>query len=345
MSLSFSATTPDDIADISAFLISGFNAAPDAPFAQPEILNWKYFASGPQWESSRSYVLRQDAQIKAHCGVWPMNLEVRGEQVSCLAFLDWLSDRDLPGAGVLLKKKLMKMAATSVVVGGSEDTRAVVPRIGFHHVSDVTTFARVVRPLNQSRTRPRESVARRSARLLRNTAWSLKSKGKVDSAWTANRVDSFLSLPDDLTGGDFPTPWRSADYLNYWLRTPAVEIAGFQIIRRGSFDGYFLLSKVGGQARIVDMRLRSSEVSDWASAYRLAATTAAMDPGVCEILSIASTPLADEGLLSSGFQARGAVPFFFADPGKKFAGAPPVFLNLIDGDGAYLHDPQHPYVT
>lgn len=345
MSLSFSNTSPDDIAELSAFLVSGFNSPPDALFAQPEVLNWKYFAPGPQWESSRSYVLRQDAQIKAHCGVWPMNLVFRGDEVSCLAFLDWLSDRDLPGAGVLLKKKLMRMAATSVVVGGSEDTRAVVPRIGFHNVSEVTTFARVVRPLSQLRTRPAENLARRSARLLRNTAWSLKPQGRVNSDWTVNRVDSFLSLPEDLNGGDFPTPWRSADYLNYWLHTPAVEIAGFQIIRDGAFYGYFLLTKVGGQARIADVRLQSSEASDWANAYRLAATTAAVDPGVCEIVTIASTPLADEALLASGFQARGAVPFFFADPGKKLNGAPPVFLNLIDGDGAYLHDPAHPYVT
>lgn len=345
MSLAFSATTPSDIDQIAAFLIAGFNSTPDAIFAQPSVLNWKYFEAGPQWESARSYVLRKDDVIKAHCGVWPMNLKFREEQISCLCFLDWLSDPALPGVGVLLKKKLMRMAATSVVVGGSEDTRAVVPRIGFNPVSEVTTFARVVRPWKQGQTRSKETFARSTARLLRNSAWSRKPLGKIDSEWSLNQVDSFLSLPEELGGGDYPTPWRSAEYLNYWLRTPAVKIAGFQIIRDGAFAGYFLLSKVGGQARIADVRLHSNNPAEWANAYRLAATAAAEDPDICETVTIASTPLASQALLDCGFQARGSVPFFFADPGKKLSGAPPVFINMIDGDGAYLSDPEHPYVT
>jgi hypothetical protein len=345
MTLAFSASTPADIDDIAAFLIHGFNAPPDAIFANRDVLRWKYFDAGPQWESSRSYVLRKENEIKAHCAVWPMNLEFKGEQISCLSFIDWLSEPDLPGAGVLLKKKLMKMAATSVVVGGSDDTRAVVPRIGFAHVSDVTTFARVIRPLTQQRSRPREKWTRRTARLLRNTAWSWKPLGSVDSDWSVNRVDTFLSVPQELGGGGHPTPWRSSDYLNYWLRNPAVDIAGFQIIRNGTYYGYFLLSNVGGQARIADMRLMSDDAEDWAMAYRLAVSVAEQNPSVCEVITIASTQLVSDALKASGFQDRGRVPFFFADPGKKLAGAPPVFLNLIDGDGAYLYDPQYPFVT
>ena len=105
------------------------------------------------------------------------------------------------------------------------------------------------------------------------------------------------------------------------------------------------MSKVGGQARIADVRLRSSIPAEWANAYRLAVSIAAEDPSICEVMTIGSTPLASEALQACGFKDRGSVPFFFADPKKKLVEAPPIFINLIDGDGAYLHDPEYPYVT
>ena len=32
----------DDLSDVSRFLIAGFHTAPDADFAAPEVLRWKY---------------------------------------------------------------------------------------------------------------------------------------------------------------------------------------------------------------------------------------------------------------------------------------------------------------
>ena len=34
--------TPDDIPELSRFLTAGFAAPPDADFAAPEVLRWKY---------------------------------------------------------------------------------------------------------------------------------------------------------------------------------------------------------------------------------------------------------------------------------------------------------------
>src|SRR5258705_7258331 len=146
MGLQFQPTQLSDLDDIAEALIAGFNASADARFADRELLKWKYFERGPEWEGSRSYILRKDDIIKAHCGVWPMNLEFSGQRVTSNSFVDWISDRNTPGAGVMLKKKLMNLTDTGVVVGGTEDTRRVVPRIGFEQVGEVVTFARVVRP-------------------------------------------------------------------------------------------------------------------------------------------------------------------------------------------------------
>src|SRR5690349_4325084 len=165
MPLEFQPSTPADIEAIASALVSGFHASPDALFVNRDLLRWKYFETGPDWMGSRSYTLRKDGAIKAHCGVWPMNLQFGDQRITCNSFIDWVSDAGTPGSGVSLKKKLMKMTDAGVVVGGSADTREVVPRIGFKHVGEVVTFARVIRPLKLSRERPSESPLKAAARL------------------------------------------------------------------------------------------------------------------------------------------------------------------------------------
>jgi Acetyltransferase (GNAT) domain len=345
MSLEIHRTTPAEIDALATLLISVFNAAPDAVFANEEVLRWKYFESGPRWEGSRSYLLTKEDRIQAHCAVWPLNLHFSGQRVTCNCFIDWASTRDLPGAGFMLQKKLLALSETSIVVGGSADTRAIVPRLGFGHVSEVTLFARVVRPWRQFRNRPPEAVWKQTARLLRNTMWSRSLVGSVPDGWTAVRVDSFLSASNCDAHSTNPMPWRDSSYLNYWLRCPATKILGYEILNHGSVEGHFLLSHVRGQTRIADIRLCSEEIERWTIAYRLGTIAAAELPETCEVLAVASTPFAAESLLACGFRDRGSVPLFLYDPQKKLAAAPPIFWNMIEGDAAYLEDSVYPYVS
>lgn len=345
--LEFSPTVREDLDAVVSLLLSGFKAEPNAPFVDRRLLQWKYFESGPQWEGSRGYVLRNDNAIQAHCGVWPVHLTVSEKEVTCLCFVDWVSDRNVPGRGFLLKKKLMSFAETAIVVGGTEDTRAVIPKLGFKVASDVRFFVRVARPWQQFRTRPSEGVGRDMARLVRNTAWSrFDVKSSVHKGWSAEQVHTFDDrLLDGCRKREDPTPWRSVEYLNYWLRSPTVSISGFAIQKDKKNLGYFLLSRVGGQTRIADLRLSSTSQEDWNAAYSLAEQVAAADPRTCEIIAVASTLFAELALRSSGFRQRGSAPLFLYDPQKKLRDSPPIFWNLIDGDAAYISDPEHPYTT
>jgi hypothetical protein len=274
-----------------------------------------------------------------------MHLQFDTQELTCICFLDWLSERQLPGAGVSLKKKLMRLADISVVVGGTDETRAVVPRIGFKQCGEVTTFVRVVRPWRQFQSRPNKVITKDMAKLVRNAVWSFSTGGSASREWSINRVENFSQIQEMLSEGNCPTPARSADYLNYWLRTPACEMVGYMILRERVPFGYFLLSLVNRQARIADIRLRTMNVEDWANGYRLAAKVAADDERTCETVTIASTQLGHEALTLSGFKNRGSVPLYIADPKGKLNNLPPMFLNLIDGDAAYLADPSHPYVS
>ena len=345
MPLEFQPSTPADVEAIASALVTAFHASPDATFVNRDLLRWKYFEPGPDWIGSRSYMLRKDGAIKAHCGVWPMNLQFGSQRISCNSYIDWVSDSDTPGAGVLLKKKLMKLTDTGVVVGGSTDTREVVPRIGFKIIGEVATFARVIRPLKLSRRRPSESPLKAAARLGRNTFIAKTARSRSSQGWRTQQTHRFESLPEFSHQDTRVMPARTVEYLNYWLRLPVTEILAFDILKGDEVRGYFLLSAVMNQTRIADIRIWSDDPADWATGYGLATTAAASNAETCEVMAIASTPFAKEALLANGYRQRGIDPFFFYDPGEKLREAPPIFLNLIDGDGAYLSDPGYPFLN
>jgi hypothetical protein len=346
MSLQFYPTSPEDLDAISSLMMAGFKAGPEAPFLDQRLLHWKYFQPGPPWEGSRGYVLKDKGSILAHCGIWPINLSFLDKTVTCNCFMDWVSDRALPGAGFLLKRKLMTMAETAIVVGGTADTRAVVPKLGFECIGEVAFFVQIVRPWKQFRTRPTEGILRDTGRLVRNTSWSRSaSDNNPPEGWSAVPVQSFNDLMDTGNGSPHPMPSRTANYLNYWLGSPTVVVTGFRIEWQNEPRGYFLLSRVGHQTRIADLRLASSKQDDWTAAYTLAAYAAADDPETCETVAVASTLFAEIALSKSRFRLRESAPFFLYDPGKKLRDSPPMFWNLIDGDAAYIQDSAHPYVA
>jgi hypothetical protein len=346
MPLEFHPTVPEDLPAVSALMLTAFKAGPDAPFVDQRLLYWKYFEPGPRWPGSRGYVLKSGEEILAHCGIWPINLYCSDKSVTCNLFVDWVSDRKLPGAGFLLKRKLMAMTEANIVVGGSEDTRAVVPKMGFKPAGEVSFFVKIVRPWKQFRTRPSEGVGRDTARLIRNSVWSHSTVGTIPKDWSAEPVNSFVdgALVTSCQNGH-PTPWRNAEYLNYWLRSPSAVVSGFLIRKSKKVYGYFLLSRVGGQTRIADIRLNSTKQDEWNVAYRLAAQAAAQDPETCEIIAVASTLFSEIALLASGFRERGGAPLFLYDPQGKLIGSPAIFWNMVDADAAYLYDPDHPYTT
>src|SRR5215510_2606724 len=233
MALQFFPTVPEDLDAISALMQAGFKAGPEAPFVDQRLLRWKYFDAGPPWEGLRGYVLRDGGNILAHCGIWPLNLSFLDQRVTCVCFVDWVSDRSLPGAGFLLKRKLMTMAQTAIVVGGTSDTRAVVPKLGFECVGEVGFFVQIVRPWKQFRTRPSEGVLRDTGRLVRNTGWSRSVSARPTSTdgWSAVPVKSFEQIVDVSPQNPHPTPWRDPQYLNYWLRSPTAIVTGYQIVK------------------------------------------------------------------------------------------------------------------
>lgn len=332
------------------FLASVFHTSPDAPFLDPRLMHWKYFEPCADWTGPRSMLASQDGRIVAHTGIVPITFRLPGRDVRVIHLIDWAADPAAPGAGVLILRKAAALAQADAIlaVGGSHDTREIMPRLGFKEMGQLKVFARVVRPWAQLRTGSFKG-SKAPARFLRNFLWSRTPMPGVPAQWSAEPVDKFDdSMGAALTAqpvGPFTCCRRTPATLNYMLRCPGAKFSAYLLRQKEQLRGYFLLSQVGGQCRIVDMQLDSATPADWQAAWSLATRTATKNRETCEIAAAASVPLSTGVISKSGFHLRDSQPIFVSDPKKLLADAPPLKIDLLDGEGSYLFDPKTPFLT
>jgi hypothetical protein len=129
------------------------------------------------------------------------------------------------------------------------------------------------------------------------------------------------------------------------LRCPAADVSYFELLHNARPEGYFVLSRVGGQIRLADLRVLSENQADWTSACAVAVRAAERDPNGCELMTQTSDPRARVALEANGFRARGEVPIFVLDPGNLLGDFTHISLGMLDDDSAYLRFPANPYCT
>ena len=331
---------------VTELLLATFNADPQTLSFRSDVLRWKYFSPHPQWEGTRSYAVKHGDQLVAHGGVWPLFLRTHDRNVNAIHLVDWAARRGAPGAGILLVRKFAQMTDILLTMGGSSDTRAILPKLGYRHVNNLRYYARVVRPWRQFRTTPKHNW-KAPLRLVRNTLWSFQSH-RAPEAWKAVRVSKFEDSQQNLLGNSCDKAlrsWRTPSGLNYMLSCPAAEFSGFLILEDQKQRGYFILAKLGGQARIVEIRLDTEDRHSWLTAAQLASHVAAQDPTACEIVAATSEAHVATAFEQSGFRLRRSDPIYCYDPKKVLADASPLGLSMLDGDACFLSDPEHPYLT
>jgi hypothetical protein len=338
MPLTFVPTGRDDVPKLVRFLTSVFGLREDAPFVAKDLIEWKYFASHPHWDGPRSYLLKQDGKLAAHGCAHPANFVTLRGTVTGTRVIDWAAGADVPGAGVLLFRKFASLAATLFAVGGSPETQSILPKIGFRRVGELSLYALPVRPVRQFLRRPKKD-ARSVARLVRNLAWRRIPPADRAQRFSAVPVEQFECVPEPAPTAEFTRTRRSPELLNHMLACPGAVFRGFVIREGADVRGHFVLSRVAGQTRIVDIRIEG----DWQAAFTLAAREAARDPETCEVAAATSVDRLREAILASGFQPRGAEPVFLYDPKRLLADAPPLSLQLLDGDECYLNNPDYPF--
>jgi hypothetical protein len=351
MALQFGPAQPSEQPALLNFLLAIFGADPILNSFRPEVLEWKYFTPHPDWNGSRSFVLKADQKIAAHASVWPIRLVTHGSELKTIHPLDWAATRTpLPGAGIQILRRIAAMADLLIAVGGSSDTRGILPKIGFKTGGEFERHVYVARPWRQLRTCGHYDW-KTPLRFLRNAAPLIKGLPPIPERWQATRVSQFepslAQVYDEKSTALRPRSVKTAAVLNYMLQCPAAEFSGFVVSESNQLRGYFMLARVGGQARIVDLDLQNDahRPDDWRAISLLAAHTAVQDPRTAEVIVGTSRAEIGESFKQIGFWRRRVEPIYYLDPGDRLPAGVEFDLSLIDNDFSFLYNPRHPYMS
>jgi hypothetical protein len=330
-----------------SFLLATFRLTPEAPFVHPALLRWKYDDPRPDWSGDRSFIWKDGDAIAAHACLCPVTYTLPSGDVTGSYLIDWAASRASAGAGVKLLRTLSRQFDTLFAVGGSSDTLSILPKLGYRHVCDLRFYARVLRPWRQFRTDPFPRRWKAPLRLARNMIWSLAPMPDAPRDWSERRIGAFESSPlfDARADSPFPFSRRTPELMNYYLRCPSAVFTAALLLQAGVPRGWYVLSRVGGQIRIADIRVNSVSAADWSAAYTLAARAASADPYAYELVASASIPPAVEAVTRAGFRFHHAEPVFVLDPRKLFAASQPINITFLESDLAYGLDPTYPYLT
>jgi hypothetical protein len=290
---------------------------------------WKYWSPHPDWEGSRSYVLKREGEIVAHGAVVPAWCVSGQDRFRAFHLIDWVASPTAQGAGTSLHLRVQKFADANFAVGGSGQTQQILPALGFQELGKSTKFARPLRPLKRF-TAAQGKSWRTVAQAGRSALWSVQAPGGPPPGWSAASVSK-----GELGGIAWPVAEgafveRSAGAFAYLLESPAVQFRFYTVQQKA---GYFALALACGQVRIVDAWFHSDKPDDWRNLYLTAVATARGVPDAAEVVTVASDDRTRNALVSAGFHARGESPIRFFSKTRKI---PTLRFQLMDSDHSYL---------
>jgi hypothetical protein len=344
------ALEPDDLDDLSRFLTEGFHTAPDADFAAPEVLRWKYLEPGDEGEDRgpRSYLARDEAgKLIGHVGGCVTAFKgagLPGGSVATLHMIDLLGSAGHRLVGVSLMRKIHEVTPTQFGIGGSDAGRKVGRRGGYVPRKPVPVYQRVLRPAHWLRARglgPAERGARLARDLTRNVL------GPARPA----RLRIELRPVDEFDGAIEPIAEEAKDHailtgrapgrLNHLLRLPRQAISGWHLVGpQDRLRGFAVLNIVPQHegrvhlGKIVDCLLEGTDVELWhAAAFALLRELARQGADVAQ--AFAGTPWMTEGLRRAGFVSRFALEFSVRDTEGLIPRGIPLHLMPIEADYAY----------
>jgi hypothetical protein len=330
--------------DLIQFLVKSYQADPSITSFRPDVIHWKYFADHPDWIGPRAFAIKKDGQIAAYAGVWPIPLATSKIEIKGMHLNDWAASRVAVGAGAHLLRKAVAFCDVHLAIGGSEDTRNILPKMGYKVCGELHQYVRVVRPWLHFRTKPNPNW-KTPLKFLRNAARSLAGFPSAPQGWQVTNISKFTGAVEEAIRptGDFVSPRRTAAGLNHLLSCPAARFSGFQVNDSQQLRGYFVLTQIGRQVRIVDIRVNTEDEESWRAMCALATRTAAADPEICEVVAAASIEDRRAAWLKSGFVRFRIDPIFCYDPRNLLRSG--VDVNLADNDFCILSDPASPYAT
>ena len=272
---------PKDLPELSQFLAAGFQASPDADFAAPAVLRWKYleplgFGSNISSESgiwsadqslqdqsidSRgcrdaplSYVaVSESDKIVGHLGLCRTYFQGKGinassGQVGTMHIIDWLGSSEHRAIGISLMRLSHQGAETQFGLGVSPSALAVGERAGYQLRGLVPVYNRVLRAgysIRKGGLRPIE----RCLRLAHDTVGCLiRCPGRPQAVLALERILAFGPEILEVTAkAKAHVIFTERDHarLNAFLRFPRQDFSGWYLRdETGRIRGFALLNLV-----------------------------------------------------------------------------------------------------
>lgn len=337
----------DDIPELSRFLVNGFGVPATSSFFSQEVLAWKYFdgPGGPSEESPCSLIARSAGKIIGHIGICFRRFVVPGSEaspVSTMHAIDWLGSPAHPGSGAMLMLDAFATCSTQFAVGGSAQSQALFPRLGFEPKAQVVRFRRVLSPFHRLRTTG-QGLFRKWAGATKDAASVWRScRRPVPQNFELRPAPSFTEEIDALLRQSVPRVVRcERDHLllNYLLRYPLSGFSGWTIHTSDRMIGFALVKITPDErihhGKIVDCWLDTEDSSCWQAAVaalleRLRALSA--DDVTC----YATHPLLHTALLWNGFSKSGESNVCVRDKQQLLPRNLPFGLSGFEADGAIV---------
>jgi hypothetical protein len=310
------------------FLRTVFTVGESHRVFQADVLRWKCFAPHPFWDGSRGYALRYRGEIAAFGCLVPCRFLTGSGTVASCNVIDWAASKAVPGAGIMLYRHIQGLTGTMINIGGTEDARHVLPKIGFQARAEIRHYTRVLRPgrhFRQTGFRDWKSPLR-LGRDYRELAH------RPLAGLTARRVQSFDGvavevLPDPSVTRQVVCA-RTPESLGYFLACPAARMEAYLLDRDGAPVGYFLLSRVQHECRIADLWIRSTERRDWDAAYGAATAAAGQDTHTTAVSAAAWMP-------PPAYRRTHSEPVFVLDPDGLLGGRNDLAVTFLENDAFY----------
>jgi hypothetical protein len=325
-----------DLGEAGRFLKAVFGEVENYPPFQREALRWKGFDAHPFAEPPRSFGVWREQRLIGHGTVAPLRFLTSAGEVTAHCVIDWAADPNTRGSGVAIYQKLYKLTAMQIGIGGSDDTRAMLPRMRMRVHQNIGVYERRERVLaHHLSTRVDWKTP---ARIGRDLWRNLRAPGLTEARdISARRVASFsgeATVPMPSPGAGVCSE-RTPALLDYALRCPVARMEGYVLEAQGAGIGYCVLSRVGTSCRIADLWIEPArDTARWSQAVGLAVQLAVADRSTASVLSAGSTAFLRGVLESQGFRMQSDQPLFVRGSGVE-TGAE-IHFGFLDYDAYYL---------
>ena len=329
-------STPEDGPAIVALM----QEAGLEPDADPVRLEWKYWRPRTDWSGPRSFVIVEGGELLAHGALMPGILRWTGGEARVIHMIDWAARRQAIGAGVQLMKYIGRQTDFLLGIGGSEQTRKIMPLLGYRLCGQVSGFVRPFAPTRRWR-RLHGAHWKRLPRFARSTLWSLTAPRVDLGAWQSRPIDADALGQIEALGRqptrELAVLGRSAGFLRHALACPIVPLELHSLERAGRTAGYFLLSYAPGQARLSDLWVDSADPADWRALVHSALRVAQRHSEPVELAAWSSDPALSQVLRECGFHARFTLPIYLRGTGGARGPEHSIRAQMLDNDAFYLY--------